>query len=293
MTENSPDGTSLPRVGKELAPPELLNVILWLSCLLMLVASDKSVYLATIAILAAILSWLFPSLIRDPRLWLAAGILQVVRNVMVWTRLDDHIAVANYWSFALALSLASPRILSVARGNARWILALVFLFATGWKATSAEYVTGAFFEYTLLLDDRFLSLARWVGGVPTESLAENYRQMALLRDGALPGFEFVARSTDQAHRLAQFLTWWTVIIEGAVTATFLVACLGWITPVRNWLMVLFAATTYVPVPVTGFCAVLMVLGFAQCQPNERRSRWAYGGVFFAALLWTPIWHLLH
>ena len=168
-----------------------------------------------------------------------------------------------------------------------------FSLATVWKTTSAEYINGAFFEFTLLFDDRFLPLTRWVGRVPIASLAENYQLMAQLRAGKLPEFEFGAQSTDQAHGLAQFLTWWTIAIEGAVSVTFAAAGLGMVTPARNWLLVLFATTTYFPVPVTGFCTVLMLLGFTQCQANERCSRWTYLGVLGAVFLWTPVWQMIH
>jgi len=270
-----------------------LDTILWVSLLMMLICSDKSWWLAAIPASAAIATWCRPNLIHDWRMWMVIGILQAIRNTVVWIHLDDHIAVANYWSFVIALALSSTSTRNVVTVNARWIIALVFVFATGWKLGSAEYTNGAFFEYTLLLDDRFLPLARWIGGVPTEGLIENYRNMSQLRNGQMPELAFMVRTTVQAHALAQFLTWWTVLIEGTVALAFLAACLGGLSPVRNGLLALFAATTYVPVPVTGFCAVLMVLGFAQCGPSERISRRMYAGVFFAAILWTPVWQLLN
>ena len=72
---------------------------------------------------------------------LLARIYKVLERLSLWA----------VWLGGLSLLLAA-------------IMIVIFCFAAFWKASSAEYVSGAFFEYTLLLDDRFLPMTRLFGG---------------------------------------------------------------------------------------------------------------------------------
>lgn len=266
-----------------------LKLVFGLSVLLLIVTSDKSQLLLAGGLFVAALCLWRPALCERSWFWLTIAAALAVRNLAVWLALDDHIAVANYWFAAVGLSLLTPDPRRAMAHNARWLIGLIFLFATLWKASSAEYISGAFFEYTLLLDDRFLTLARWLGGIETEHLAANYQQMAAQRESTWETNQFLLHGSARVDLLAQVLTWWTVVIEGLVAICFLCSRITVLHRLRNWLLMLFAMTTYVPVPVTGFCATLMTLGVAQSTHREKHAKIAYLLVLGLILIWTPIW----
>jgi hypothetical protein len=77
--------------------------------------------------------------------------------------------------------------------------------------------------------------------------------------------------------LAKFLTWWTVLIEGMLGTLFLLPASKKTSWLRNATLILFAITTYSVAPVRGFGWMLMLLGLAQTEPEERTFRWGYLG----------------
>ena len=56
---------------------------------------------------------------------------------------------------------------------------------------------------------------------------------------------------------------------------------GWL---RHALLLAFCAVTYAIAPVVSFGWLLLAMGIAQCDPDERRMRLAYLGVFALLLL---------
>jgi hypothetical protein len=77
--------------------------------------------------------------------------------------------------------------------------------------------------------------------------------------------------------LAWVLTAYTALIEGALAVAFL-----WPrrSRVRNALLVAFGASTFAFATVRGFGFLLMTLGLAQCEDDERRARYAYVATLF-------------
>lgn len=282
---------TLDRIRARLLAVDKFSLVLGLSLLLLIITSDKSNYMLALGLIACGAAAFGARVVRSPWFWLAIAILQAVRNLGVWEQLDDHIYVANYWSLALVLALLSPNPREIVAHNARWMIGLIFFFATFWKASTADYTSGAFFEYTLLLDDRFLPMAE-LCGMQSALLAENYANMDAVRNPLNSTTGFTLQSSSYIQSMAQFLTWWTVLIEGAIAACFLFAHVKTLNAVRNLLLIAFALTTYFPVPVTGFCSTLMVLGIAQTTDEERRSRIGYFVVLVLILVWTPIWRNL-
>jgi hypothetical protein len=131
-------------------------------------------------------------------------------------------------------------------------------------------------------------------GVSLDSLATNRELRDLMLHGHLTGTTVNSvelAGWNQVAWLSGFLTWWTVLIEGALGLLFLVPVsragnyARWISLTRNTLLILFAVTTYSVAPVRGFGWMLMLLGLAQCidtgiDSRDRRFRWGY----LAALL---------
>jgi len=82
------------------------------------------------------------------------------------------------------------------------------------------------------------------------------------------------------------MTWWTIIAEGALAVLFL---WPWqhvvVRRLRNIGLMLFALSLYLIVPVLGFGNLFMVMGLAQCRPEERKTRTAFiaASVLFLAV----------
>ncbi len=274
---------------KNTDPAEL---VLRLSVLLLVVASDKSPVLFALGLAACGVTFFLPELLRRPAFWFTIAAVQATRNIAAWTTVDDHIILVNYWCLAIGLSLLSPQPLDNLSLNGRLLIGLTFLFAALWKTTSTEYMDSSFFKYCLLLDDRFLYVTKALGGLTNTQLAENYSMVARLREPTSSLTEVALHSSTTIDLLSMFLTWWTLAIEWTMALAFLMGSRTILAPVRNLVLLLFAASTYVVVPVGGFGTTLMVLGFAQSEDAQPRARKALVIGFYALVLYIPLWRLV-
>lgn len=169
------------------------------------------------------------------------------------------------------------------------LIGLCMLFATAWKLVSPTYVSGAFFEYALLTDSRFEHLAEWLGDIPLSTAKRNHLAEKVLTTGHLDGLdvrEATLKMTSRVKVLAQVLTWWTVIIEGILAAVFLIPGGHRWRVLRNLLLLIFAATTYLVATVKGFGWLLVIMGIAQCEEDDDLFVPAYLLVFFAIQIYT-------
>jgi hypothetical protein len=175
----------------------------------------------------------------------------------------------------LALSGAEPQ--RVLRISARLLIGGTFFFASLWKLVlSPDWLDGTFFRVTLLSDPRFHDLAVLVGGASWQTL-ENFDAALsafLSTGGGWPG-AFVEPAG--LRPLALALTAFTALIEVGIATAFL-----WprFARVRNVLLIAFGATTFAFATVRGFGFLLMALGLAQCEDDERRARIAYVATLF-------------
>lgn len=200
--------------------------------------------------------------------------------LLEWPLLDNHVALSVYWAGAVLVALGSTRWPERLRENARWVIVTVFGLAVFWKLASQDFLSGAFFEWTLLVDSRFEPVASLLG-VSGSALAEN-RQ--LVADGAVA----TLNSADNISAAAQLLTWGTIILESAVAIAWALGDrLG---VLKHALLVAFAVITYVMVPVAGFGFMLLVMGVATVTTT--RARVAYAGGAGALLLYSIVWTAL-
>jgi hypothetical protein len=147
----------------------------------------------------------------------------------------------------------------------------------------------AFFHHTLLADQRFAGFARLFGGMPDEWQQAN--QAALRELLAFRAPSNVTRLLYPPHLvwLATMMTYGTIAIEASVALSFSAARLGWPFRYRHWSLLGFTAGTYAVAPVAGFGWVLMILGYAQCEPHLRRTRAVYIAAFLLIQVYTVPW----
>jgi hypothetical protein len=200
-------------------------------------------------------------------------------NWAQWYAVDNHIFLVNYWYLALGLSLLASDTARTLATNAALLIGIAFLFAVTWKLISPDFLSGDFFEFTLLTDERFETVAR-LGGVGAAELAANRNLLGAGTVGSLT-------TGDGIRAMSAALTWAALVVESMVALTFLVP--AW-RRARHVALVAFAVPTYLIVPVAGFGATLFVMASATATSDAVRRRWA--AAFFVMVVWSAAWVVL-
>lgn len=241
-------------------------------------------YLSVPLVITSAIGLAYPRVLRTSPYWFVMATFVGTTVYLHWDTADNHLYLFVYWCLALcaAFSLPGEEQAAALRISSRWLLGLCMLLATLWKLATPSYVDGTFFEFTLLADQRFAHFATLTTGLSPALLAENQDLIDLVQHGYQQGAvvnEVPLRSAPGVARIAWALTWWTVAIEGALAALLLAPNYRWLRPWRNAALLVFAASTYSVAHVRGFGWVLMLLGIAQCEQEERRTRIAYFAAF--------------
>jgi hypothetical protein len=268
-----------------LAPPRVLPLLTMVQ--LLVGTADNGLLFAPLAAWFA-LGAALPRLLRTPLFWYVTATILGTGVYLTWESADNHRYLFVYWSLALCCAFSLPRAqqpLALAI-TSRWLIGLCMLLAAAWKIASPDYLSGSFFHYELLADERFAHFASWTSGLSLEQLTENRTLRESLVAGQLTGVEL---SQVQLHftptitAIAKVLTWWTLGIESLLTGLFLAAavvrCRPRLVLVANLTLLLFAATTYAVAPVRGFGGVLMLLGLAQCESGQKKLRYVFLAAF--------------
>jgi hypothetical protein len=265
--------------------PLLLMLRTSLVALLVNSNDDTPVLLAVAAVTVVALPR--PALLRSPWLWGVLFLVIGARQLSGWHQVDDHIVVTTYWCGAIALGLTATDPRRTLAASARLLVGAVFAFAAVWKLRSGEFADGTFFRYSLLLDERFDTVARLIGGTTREALADNVARLGALAGAPRAGGSEQLLEGPRNELVARFFTGWGIVTESAVAVAFLVPlrrAWEWLRPAA---LVAFAGTTYLVVPIGGFGTLLLVLGSAQAPNDRLRIAFVWAGAGF--LLWAGIW----
>ena len=227
--------------------------------------------------LLGVLGLIWPALGRDARYW--AGLTALVSWPLFWNWpfSDNHDYLRAFAALAVTLALTTPEPARALRLSARLLVGGTFLFAVLWKLViSPDWLDGTFFRVTLLSDPRFHDLAVLAGGASWEALDAFDAALRAFWTGAggWPG-DFVEPA--RILPLALALTGFTAAIETGIALAFLWPRLA---RYRNLLLIGFGATTFAFATVRGFGWLLMTLGLAQCEADERRARVGYVATLF-------------
>lgn len=255
-----------------------------LTLLVLLLNMPGPWYLSVPLVIASAIGLVYPSTMRTPAYWFVMATLVGTTVYLHWDIADNHQYLFVYWCLALCAAFSLPRTLQAEslQISSRWLLGLCMLLATCWKLATRNYVDGTFFEFTLLTDPRFAEFAAAISGIDLQQLADNRALVDLLQNGYQQGMtvnSVTLSSVAGVTALAAVLTWWTVFIEGALAALFLLPDRRGLSRWRNTALLLFATTTYSVAHVRGFGWMLMLLGISQCGPDEKHWRTAYFAAF--------------
>ena len=276
---------------EEIELPDLETLITTLTAILLIKHCPGDWYARGPITVLCILILVFPKLRKHSTMWLliASFLGAVILNR--WFELDNHKYLELYVVLTLGIVFSFPahlrtRMLQV---NSSLLLGGCMFLAVLWKLVSKDYMSGDFFEFTLLIDSRFEAFAAFLGGLPDEIFRQNRMTYSSYED-TMPGSGFLESST-RMNLLAQFLTWWTVFIEGSIALLFLLA------PLKNklgencrkfglWILLAFAVSTYAVATVKGFAWLLLVLGLGQTKDSEKLLRIAIIAVFLLIQIYT-------
>ncbi|MEO0396527.1 MAG: hypothetical protein AAF243_11160 [Cyanobacteria bacterium P01_A01_bin.137] len=267
-------------------PPLYLLVLRLTTILLLLHGIDHWLWTMLPEKLLALAMLLYSPLVRQRWVWLTMSLCLVFHNLWHWSNLVNHEYLYTYWVLVCTLAIWSSTPKQVLRWNARWLIGLCFLFATLWKFLGGEYLDGSFLHLTFLLDSRLAMGAVLFGGLDLATLADNRQLFETMQASAAVMDPQQLTTTPRMAAVSLVLSYWTILIEGLVAASFLLTVPRWLYQKRDWLLFIFVITTYAVIPVLGFGALLMVMGLIQTKSSLIAR--LYLGLLILMPLWMPL-----
>ncbi|GEM_PF-611122 len=251
-----------------------------LAMTLVIVVTGSPSRMPALTPLVAIVGLLVPGMMRNRWFWLALfGLFVVSPIARPWVQLDNHNWLQVYWLAAIVLSRFAIRPDATLRVSARLLVGFAFLFAVAWKVISPDFLSGAFFDFTFGTDRRLGDVAATFGLQESSLTSSNQRQITAWRTpGTTPVAEAIELSPIMVA-LTPWLAWGTVLLEGAVAATFLAPLRERWRWLRDASVVLFVATTYPLAPVTGFGLLVLTMSVMASEVKPRTRTVVYIAAF--------------
>jgi hypothetical protein len=276
--QQAPPAPQLQVLTDLLAQPRHLLVLRFTALFLLLYGSSTVLLDIPLRILCGLML-LSPTLLTNQVMWvLICSIIWSV-NATDWLWIDNHKILITYWCLVCALAVSAKDIDGVLAWNGRLLIGLTFLFATTWKILAGEYWNGAFLHYVFLADSRVEALGTLISGLSPHTLPQNRLLETLLKQFPQTVGSVTLTTSPRLQMFTLATSYWTLLIEGSVAIAFLLSPLRWLSRFRDWLLILFIATTYFILPVLGFAYILIIMGFAQCHPQRQTVRIAYISLF--------------
>ena len=151
---------------------DTVNLALQLTLLDLMLRRVGNWAIRPVVLILAAAGLLFRRFRRQPVLWGALAALAALRVLLDWPLADNHAYLLCYWCTAVFLAHQVEDTREALAFDGRFLIGLVFAFATLWKlALSPDFLDATFFRITLLTDDRFADFARLAGGLSQEQLA--------------------------------------------------------------------------------------------------------------------------
>ena len=177
--------------------------------------------------------------------------------------------------------------------NTRITLGLIFLFATAGKLLTPEFRDGSFFEYLLFTFPDFKGISSILSGNEKTILAETNKLPNLLLSTKSPATDiYILNSVPGIEMGARFLTYWTILIEGAIALLYLLPSRYRITNYRDIVLILFIITTYPFATVMGFARTLMILAFiCSALRYEGTDQFKYPLIYLGIFVFITLFYL--
>lgn len=263
-------------------------VPLSITLILCLLYGPDDWYVRAFVAVVSIAGLIWRSSLTSPWLWLALASLLGSSVFVERFTADNHQYLMVYWTLSVALALWTSNPESSLRTSARVLIGLAFLFATGWKVFSPDFLNGSFLEFTLLSDQRFAGFAAWISGTSADAFGANRDAIKALFDD-VGGAPVVLQGPAKLRTVAVAMAWFTLAIEAWIAASFLVPTSLRISRTRDVALNAFLLTTYAVATVPGFAYLLIAMGLTQCEQKPRWIRWMYFVALFSTQIYTMPW----
>lgn len=249
--------------------------------------------------LGSVAGLVYPPLQRTSGYWgiLAAGM--GLGCFLLWHDADNHKYLITYWCLALGLSCRADDPARAVRINARLLIGLCFLWAVVWKLRTPDFLTGEYYQFAMLTDERLFSVGQLFSGMSPDVYVQNQEAVNRLTEYASTldrvSFEGVA----VLRPLSLVLVAWTLLVESWIVISHL-----WPTSSKSsskWgarsqyaSLLVFIATTYAAAHVGGYAWILTIMGLAQVRAAHAAWRLLYLGGLALVIVYQfgPIEHLV-
>lgn len=236
--------------------------------------------------LGAVAGLLYRPLWSVSGFWFVLAALMGAYCIVTWHDADNHKYLIAYWCLALGLSCNARDQSQALRINARLLIGLCFLLAVYWKLRTPDFLTGDFYEFVMLTDDRLFAVAQLFTDMQPETYFQNRAAVDRLTAYSSTLTQVSLDGASRVRSLSVVVTAWTVFIEAWVAASFLwPSDSAWASSSRDSSLLVFTLTTYVAAPVSGFAWILLILGLAQVRLRRAVWRPAYLGVLAVVILY--------
>ena len=236
----------------------------------------------------AALGLLIPGQLRSKFIWLPLAFLTGLRVFLDWPLPDNHAYLLFYWCLAVTIALFSRDSERCLAFNGKFMIGLAFAFALLWKALlSGDFMDGRFFSITMLTDPRFEAFTGSLLSLDDYEMDSLTLFVEQHIDGELPaqGLD-IPSLPSKLHLVSEILTYWTVLIEGAVAILFLIPSRAAVSRLRDAFLILFCITTYSVATVEGFGWLLIAMGVSQSGERREAVRYLYVAAFLLILVYS-------
>lgn len=245
--------------------------------------------------LASVAGLVYRPLQRVSGYWLFLALAMATGCLVLWHDADNHKYLITYWCLALGLSCRADDTAKAVRINARLLIGLCFLFAVVWKLRTPDFLTGEYYQFAMLTDDRLFSVGQLISGMSPEVYFQNQEAMDRLTAYSSSLDRVGLEGAAMLRPFSMVLVAWTLLVESWIFLSFLwPASSEWGARSRYASLLVFVATTYAAAHVGGYAWILVIMGLAQVRAVHASWRLVYLGGLALVILYQlgPMEYLL-
>ncbi|HEY4502769.1 MAG TPA: hypothetical protein VJH21_02990 [Candidatus Paceibacterota bacterium] len=241
---------------------------------------------------ALLLSLVFPKVVKTSYLWIVITTVTALALFSEWHSVDNHKWLMLYWGLAFVVATVVSRgdtdaLHVFLKKNAWFMLIFIMGLSVVQKILGGAYLSGAFFEFTLLTDQRFFIITHYLGGLPAKDFFLN-AEMFL----QYPRAEFTLFLTQRVTLIAFVMTYALLLIEILIPVFLLIQKKSY-QNFAHLLNGLFIAVVYLIAPVYAFGFLLAVLGIACLSSDSRKLFLMYILLMLVIFLYKVPWFSLY
>ena len=206
---------------------------------------------------------LFEKSRKNKYLWILLSFFYFLFVIQNWQIIDNHIYLWGYWLIAISVSFFSPHKNTSIKLSAKYLIAFCMAYAF-FQKLNPNFVSGDFFYFKLITDPRFNFIGPLIQYNIAEVISEN---KFLIKKLTFETKTIVLNAGPYVlHPISQFLTWYTLIIEGLLALIFFLPRKRfyiW----QHSLLLLFGSLYFV-LPIRGFAYALLIMGFTLIKKED-------------------------